>query len=248
MSDSLLLFILPPLLLIPAMGLTSMIRSKHALGSELKRKALHASIGISTLAVPIILNEPWTIACGLILTLAWMTAVRILPCLQRRFGSVLRDCKRHSLGEYYFALAIAGLLLVTVGHPLLFAIPVLILSLADSAAAIAGQLYPVHELSGLMRGKTVAGCSTFFIVAATICMSVLGICTDLPNLQIVLAALVVATATTLAEAACRRGLDNLAVPLVAWLVLRMLDLSRLPAAAVAMDTRRLLQTFVEGAP
>ena len=74
------------------------------------------------------------VVSGLSLAVAWMTAVRILPCLQRRFGSVLHDCDRRSMGEVYFALSIAALMLITSSNPLLYVIPILILTLADAAA------------------------------------------------------------------------------------------------------------------
>lgn len=246
MQESMLLLILPPLLLVPAMGLLSMIRSTHATGRELKRKSLHVAIGLAALVFPQLLSEPWMVVSGLALAVAWMSAVRILPCLQRYFGSVLRDCDRRSLGELYFALAIAGLLLATPDSPLLYAIQLLILTLADTAAAIVGRALPSTPLTGFLRGKTVAGCAAFFVVAAMICLSMLGACTELPGWQVAVAALLVATATTLAEAVSRRGLDNMAVPFVAWFLLRTLDVAAQPAGVFAMDVRRALQPLIGG--
>ncbi len=246
MEDSLLLLILPPLLLVPAMGLLSMIRSTDKIGQELKRKSLHVGIGLAALSFPLVLTEPWMVVSGLSLAVAWMTAVRILPCLRRHFGSVLHDCDRKSMGEVYFALSIAALMLVTSNNPMLYVIPILILSLADAAAAIFGRLLPSKPLTGFLRGKTVAGCSAFFAVAAMICLTTLTIYTDLPDWQIAVCALVVATATTLAEAVCRRGLDNVLVPLVAWVALQALDLAAQPATATAMDFSKVLKLLLGG--
>ncbi len=153
---------------------------------------------------------------GLALAVAWMSAVRILPCLQRHFGSVLQDCERRSMGEIYFAVGIAWLLVFAGENPLLFTIPVLILSLADAAAAIAGRLIASRALTGFMRGKTVAGCSAFFVTAVLICMAMLGFYAELPLSRIVFCSVAVAAASCLVEASSRNGLDNLAVPLVAW--------------------------------
>jgi phytol kinase len=246
MDDSLLLFVLPPLLLVPAMGVLSMIRSSHQIGRELKRKSFHVGIGLVALSFPVIWTESWMVISGLSLALAWMFAVRVLPCLQKYFGSVLHDCDRRSMGELYFAVAVAGLVLVTRDSPLLYVIPILILSLADAAAAIAGRLIPSQQLSGLLRGKSVAGCSAFFIVAATICITMLTLYTDLPAWQIGFCAIVVATATCLAEATCRGGLDNLVVPLVAWLVLLAMQFAAEPAVAVATDFSNSIALLVTG--
>ena len=247
MDDSLLLLILPPLLLVPAMGLLSMIRSSHKFGQELKRKAFHVSFGLVALSFPLIWTETWMVVAGLSLGLAWMFAVRDLPCLRKHFGSVLHDCDRKSMGELYYALSVAGLILVTRDSPLLYVIPILILSLADAAAAICGRLIPSQALTGYLRGKTVAGCSAFFVVAFTICVAILGLYTDLPAWQVGFCALVVATATGLAEATCRDGLDNLVVPMVAWAFLAALDRAAEPALITATDFRNSMNLLVTGA-
>ncbi len=73
-----------------------------------------------------------------------------------------------------------------------------------------------------MRGKSIAGCTAFFIVAAVICVATLDFYTQLPTWQILATALVVAAASCLAEAVCRNGLDNLVVPIAAWAGLAIL--------------------------
>ena len=246
MDDSLLLFVLPPLLLVPAMGLLSMVRSSHKIGQELKRKSFHVGFGLVALSFPLVWTESWMVVTGFALALGWMFAVRVLPCLQKYFGSVLHDCDRKSMGEFYYAVSVAGLILVTRDSPLLYVIPILILSLADAAAAIFGRLIPSQALSGCLRGKSVAGCTAFFVVAAAICVATLTFFTQLPVWQIAVCALVVATATCLAEAICRRGLDNLVVPFVAWAVLAALELSAEPALVAATDFRNSISLLIGG--
>jgi phytol kinase len=247
MEDSLYLLVLPPLLLVPAMGLLSMIRSSHKIGEEFKRKAFHVGFGLVALSFPIIWTESWMVITGFALALGWMFAVRVLPRLQKYFGSVLHDCDRKSLGEFYYAVSVAGLILVTSDSPLLYVIPILILALADAAAAIFGRLIPSKALTGFLRGKSVAGCGAFFIVAALICGAMLTRYTELAAWQIAVCALLVATATCLAEAISRRGLDNLTVPLVAWAVLSALKLSAGPALIVATDFRNSISLLISGA-
>ena len=246
MDDSLFLFVLPPLLLVPAMGLLSMIRSSHKIGQELKRKSFHVGFGLVALSFPVIWTESWMVVTGFALALGWMFAVRALPRLQKYFGSVLHDCDRKSLGEFYYAVSVAGLIIVTSDSPLLYVIPILILSLADAAAAIFGRLIPSQALTGCLRGKSVAGCTAFFVVAAAICVATLAFYTALPVWQITVCALVVATATCLAEAVCRRGLDNLVVPFVAWAVLAVLKLSAEPAVIAATDFRNSVSLLIGG--
>ena len=223
MDDSLFLFILPPLLLVPAMGLLSMIRSSHRIGQELKRKAFHVSFGLVSLTFPSIWNESWMVVTGLLLAFGWMLAVRLLPCLRKYFGSVLHECDRKSAGEFYYAVSVATLILLTSGSPQVYIIPILILALADAAAAICGRLIPSRALTGMFRGKSVAGCAAFFVVAATVCAATLAFYTQLPVWLILGCALTVSAASCLAEAVCRHGLDNLVVPFAAWAILTLLQ-------------------------
>jgi phytol kinase len=224
-----------------------MVRSSHKIGEELKRKSFHVGFGLVALSFPVIWSENWMVVAGLSLGLAWMFAVRVLPCLRKYFGSVLHDCDRNSMGELYYAVSVAGLILVTRESPLLYVIPILILSLADAAAAVCGRLIPSQKLTGCLRGKSVAGCSAFFVVAATTCIVTLGFYTELPVWQIGFCAVVVATATCLAEAVCRGGLDNLVVPLIAWLALAALNMAVEPALTTATDFQNSISLLIGGA-
>ena len=94
----------------------SQISDGHIIVKELKRKALHIGVGLTALSFPLFLNDTWTTvaACGL--AVVWLLAVRYVPVLRRHFGSVLHGVRRRSLGEIYFAVSIACLLLLTQGQ------------------------------------------------------------------------------------------------------------------------------------
>jgi dolichol kinase len=224
MNSTLMALLLPPLLLVPAMGILSRIRIKHSLGEEWRRKALHIGIGLVALTFPFYLTTTWVVLGALGLSLIWMLAVRRLPFLIKHFGCVLHDVDRTSYGELYYALAIAALLLATFEEPLLYIIPLSILAIADAAAAIAGRTFSSRQLSGPFAGKTVVGCVTFFLIALSVCALVLATSTQLPVLQILLSSIAVAAVTTLVEAVSRYGLDNLLIPAAAWIVLKALEL------------------------
>lgn len=224
MNSTLMAFVLPPLILVPAMGLLSRIRSNNGLGEEWRRKALHIGIGLVALTFPFYLTAAWMVIAALGLSLLWMLAVRRVPLLYKRFGCVLHDVDRFSHGELYYALAIAGLLLATFAEPLLYIIPLSILAIADAAAAIAGRTFTSRRLTGPFSGKTVIGCTTFFVVAFSVCVLALGTSTQLPIIEIALSSFAVAAVTTLIEAISRYGLDNILIPAAAWIVLKALEL------------------------
>jgi len=217
--NSLVLIAIPPALLFLAMGLLSRINNGHIIARELKRKALHISVGLTALLFPLFLNEPWMIITALGLVVAWLLAVRQISVLRAHFGSVLHGVRRESLGEIYFAFSIAGLLLLTQNEPIFFVIPILILALADAFAAIAGKVFPIGPLAGIARGKTAAGCTAFFSVAYLVSYGSLVAFADLQTAHALIVATVLAMTTCVSEAICRRGIDNVVVPGVAYLVL-----------------------------
>jgi phytol kinase len=216
---SLIPIAIPPVLLISAMFILSRINSRHVIVRELKRKALHICVGLTAISFPLFLNEPWMIIAAVGLVVAWLMAVRQIPALRQHFGSVLHDIRRQSLGEIYFALSIGGLLLLTQNEPILFLIPILILALADALAAIVGTVFPIRPLAGIARGKTVAGCTAFFVVAFTVSFWALVVIAGLQIIHALAVATSLAIATCVTEAISRRGIDNLLVPAMAYLIL-----------------------------
>ncbi len=221
--NTLIALLIPPMLLVPAMGLLSAIESSTELGQELKRKTLHVAIGLAALSFPMLLTEPWMIVAALGLVLAWMGAVRRWTPLRRRFGRCLTDARRRSHGELYFALGVGFLLLVAAKSEPLYAIPLLILTFADAAAAIVGRSFPAGRLK--LTGKTLTGCLAFATVAYLSALFWLLASTPLGTTEAALIALLVASTSSAAEAICRRGLDNLLVPLVAYFTLLPFELS-----------------------
>jgi phytol kinase len=225
MDSSLFALAIPPLLLIPAMGLLSRIRSSLDITEELKRKALHVATGLTALSFPLYFTSPWMVCAALGMVLAWMIAVRRLPLLRQRFGACLHTTKRVSFGEIHFALALAVLLLLTPSQPLLYVIPLLVLTLADSAAAIAGRLAPLGKLRGPAAGKTLVGCATFAVVAFLTTQLLLLSFTDLGFLNVSGIALAVAATSCIAEAVSHRGLDNIFIPAAAYSTLLVFNIT-----------------------
>jgi dolichol kinase len=213
--------LLPPLLLVPAMGLLSAVESHSPLETEVRRKAFHISIGLASLAFPLFLTESWMVFIALSLAAIWMATVRKLPAMNRRFGRVLHDTDRDSQGEQYFALSIATLLLASNGDSALYVIPILILTIADTFAAIVGRAIPLGPLTGIGSGKTTSGSVAFFAAAALVTLPTLIGLTDLSLQMAIVATITVSAGTCVAEAISSRGFDNLAVPVVALAILKL---------------------------
>ena len=247
MANSLLALAVPSLMLVPAMGLLSLFNSSRDVGNELKRKALHVTVGLTALSFPIFLSTPWLVCTATCVALAWMIAVRKLPSLRRQFGACLHDTQRVSFGEIYFALAIGVLLLLTVNRPLLYVIPLLIVTLADTAAAIVGRLFPAGPLTGIASGKTISGSAAFLVVAVITTYLTLYAFTNMSFPDTAGIALVVGGVSCLAEAISKRGLDNVFVPAVAYVALLFFDIPQIAGNASVAHLLHDLSARVMGA-
>ena len=244
--SSLIPVAIPLVLLFSAMGMLSRIGNSHVIAKELKRKALHISVGLTALSFPLFLNEPWMIIAAVGLAVAWLLGVRQIPVLRRHFGAVLHAVRRESLGEIYFAFAIGGLLLLTQNEPILFVIPILILALADAFAAIVGKVFPIGPLAGMASGKTVAGCAAFFTVAFTVSFWTLMTFADLQVAHTLVVAAGLAATTCVAEAISRRGIDNLVVPGMAYLVLLGSNIPSTAGSATIVRLQLELDALIAG--
>jgi len=198
-------------------------------GAETTRKALHVGMGLATLALPWLFNEAWpVVVLGIVVGSLFVALRRLAPL--RGVGRALHAVQRNSLGEFYFVLAAVVIFVLAAGETVLFLIPILILTLADPAAALIGTRFGSRRYP-TGAGKSVEG-SLAFLVTAFYC-AYLPLLLLTPNTAYacsILAALVAAT-TTLCEAVSDRGLDNLVVPLSAFVALQVVH-PVMPAPAV----------------
>jgi len=219
MDNPLVAVILPPMLIVPAMGLLSRVRSTNPLGCELRRKALHIGTGLAALSFPYLLTQPWMVVAAFGAVAGWMTCVRRIGYLRCRFGGVLHDAGRESHGELYFAVALAWLLIADRVAPFQYVVPLLILTISDAAAAIVGRARPIGRFMIFGNRKSVSGSAAFLVTAFAITWTILSAGTAWSPWQVLLVSVATAVATAVIEAVSVKGLDNLGVPLVAWLIL-----------------------------
>ncbi len=202
------------------LGPVCLLRRAGRMDAETSRKAVHIGMGLVTAVFPWIFCEAWPV---LVLTgsfLALLIALRAVPALRSRFGSVLGGVARVSWGELYFPIASGALFILTHREPINYVIPTLILALADAAAALVGTRYGRHRYLADEGEKSWEGSGAFFVVAL--------LCTVLPLMltgvdftHALLTGLCVALLSMLLEATAWRGLDNLFVPLSTLVLLRL---------------------------
>lgn len=202
-----------------AFGVVRAVQVRRGLASETTRKAVHVAMSAVVLAFPWVFATaaPVLVLCAL--ALAAMAAVRWVPALRRTVGGVLHGVERRSFGELYFPLGVCALFLLAAGRPVLYAVSVLLLGLADPAAALIGVRHGFAPYQAVDGKKSVEGSVAFFAVAF-LCVHVpLLLFTETGRAESLLVACIVGALATMLEAMAWRGLDNLFVPLGAFVLL-----------------------------
>ena len=232
--------------LLGTLGLAYAARRRYALSPELSRKIMHLALGASALAFPWIFHSAWPPILIAAMTIGVLVVLRS-GALGTDAGTVVHGIVRRSEGDLYFPLAAAATFILARGDTLLYSIPLLTLSLADSVAAVVGRRYGRTRYPTLdHRGrKSAEGSFAFFIVAfLTTCVS-LAAGASLPPADALLIAAVFAIHVTLIEAASWRGLDNLFVPVIGLLLLRrFLTMDARPLATLLIVTVALLMLLL----
>jgi phytol kinase len=205
-------------------------RSPHP---ESVRKLFHIGSGLLTLGFPFLFAEAWPVLLLTGLSVALIGAIRFVPPVRARLGVVLGGPGRMTLGELGFPASVAVVFWLALGHsPLLYCIPMLVLTLADATSARVGAVYGHHRFTGAAR--TLEG-SLAFVVVAFFCVDVpLAVWSDVGRVETLLISVTLALLVMLLEGSAWRGLDNLFIPIGGFFLFRTwLDL----------DTGALLARF-----
>ena len=202
---------------------------------EWTRKIVHIVMGAVTLTFPWVFEAVWPVVLLSSLALVLMVSLRVSETLHEAMGQALYGVDRASYGELCFPIAIGLLFVLSGGDPVLFCVPILLLGLADPAAAAIGLrhgrvLYTTDD--GIKSGEGSAG---FFLVAFFCVHVPLLLGTDTGRAETLLIATIVGLLVTSLEAISWRGLDNLFVPVGGYVLL---------TSHMAMDAEALLLRLV----
>jgi phytol kinase len=186
---------------------------------ETTRKMFHGGSGALTLAFPFIFREAWPVLLLTGASASLIAAVKFVPALRTRFGGVANRVDRTTLGELYFPISVAVLFWLTRDeHPLLFVIPILMLTFADATCALVGKRYGLVKYHG--ASKSLEG-SIAFVVVAFFCVHVpLLLWSDVGRVESLLTAATLALLVMVLEGSAWRGLDNLFIPIGGYFLLR----------------------------
>ncbi len=209
---------------------------------EVPRKLLHVGMGLVTLSFPWVFAATWPVWVLAGLAAVLLGAAKLLPPLRARLGGVVDSVERDSLGDLYFPISVALVFQLAFGHPVLYGIPILLLTLADAVAALIGVHYGHVQYATAGARKSAEGSLAFFTVAFFSTHVPLLLFTGTGRAETLLLGLTIGLLVMLIEAVAWSGLDNLLVPLGAYFLLvgylpqHLLDLTTLLAATVGWVT------------
>jgi phytol kinase len=204
------------------MLLTLRLCHKRAkVSGEWTRKLAHIGTGAMSISFPWIFSSriPVFIVCGASIIL--LLAMRYVPFMRSHLSGVLDDVARESWGELYFPVSVALLFQLAHGDKMLYAIPLLVLTIADTVAALTGAEYGKHGYATTEANKSVEGSIAFFCAAFFSVNVVLVVFSNVGRVETLLVSLDIGVIVMLLEAIAWRGLDNIFIPLGVFILLRL---------------------------
>jgi len=202
------------------LGALRLVQIKWAPHPELVRKLLHVAMGLVTLTFPWLFDSPWPVVSLAVMAAGGMLAVRRFAALRSGVGSVVHGVERESGGEIYFPLAVAAVFYLSRGDPVLYTIPVLLLTLADALAALIGVRYGQLKFATFEGArKSLEGAVAFFLTAFLCTHVTLLLATEVGRVETLLIGIETGFLVMLVELVAWKGLDNLFIPLFSFAVL-----------------------------
>ncbi len=186
---------------------------------EVQRKLVHVATGIFAICLPLLFADDWPVLMLLGLTLLVMAAMR-LPALRRSgAGALLHSVERRSYGDFMLAVAVGLVFVLSDRDPLLYVLPLAVLTLGDAAAALAGSSYGRNRFAVADGYKSLEGSAMLFLVTVILAMVCLLLLSDIARANVVILAFLIAGFSVMVEADSWRGFDNLFLPLAVLIVL-----------------------------
>lgn len=184
---------------------------------EFSRKAIHVIMGTATLSFPWLFDKALPVIVLGILSLLMLLTVRFLGALKNSVGSIFYGVGRDSLGEIFFPISIVVLFCLSKDNKVFYLIPMLMLTFADSIAALIGSSYGRNNLASEQEDtKSLEGTVVFFNVAFTSTIAPLLLFTNIGRAETLLISLIMGILVALIEVISFGGIDNLFIPLLGY--------------------------------
>jgi len=199
---------------------TEIMYRRLELKSEITRKFAHFTATLSTVVFPFIFNSHWYV----LVLASFFFVILFVSRHGTQLGSI-HKIDRKSVGSYVLPLAIYLTFLISflLNNKFFYILPILILAICDPMAGILGMNFKRNNrqirLLGHTLQKTILGSVAFLFGSFVISVLSLYLYSGIFNLKTFWLALGIGVITTLTEMLCRKGWDNLFIPLTAQMML-----------------------------
>lgn len=203
-------------------GLAEMLYHSLKIKAEVTRKIVHIGTGLLTMLFPVMLRNHW-----FVLLLCASFAIILLLSLQFNLLPSINAINRISYGSLLYPVAVYGCYRAYNyfhNNLIFFYLPVLTMAICDPAAAFFGKRWPFGTFRVNHDTKTIMGSSAFFLssVGLTLILFYFFSPGNFVIRSTLPIALLVAAATTAAEALSTKGWDNVTIPVSAVLILTLI--------------------------
>lgn len=185
---------------------------------EVIRKALHVVMGLVTLSFPWIFTDSWPVLALSIISSLFIAVLKVSK--MKNWSTVICAKGRQSIGEICFPLAVGLTFFLADGNTVLYLVPIIILTLADAASAIIGQRYGKKQYGTSDGHKSVEGSLTFAAIAFVSSYFPLVLTAHVGSPEAMVISTILAVLAMMFEGIGWKGLDNLFVPIGAFIVLK----------------------------
>ncbi len=177
-------------MLLVVMAAVKTLGSRYAWSAELQRKCVHVATGLYALTLPLTFSERWPVLVLIGMAGAVMLTLRLPRFAKSGFGSTLHGVERKSYGELLLALSVGFIFCFSLDNPVLYVLPITVLTLSDAAAAMIGTRYGRRLFAVEAGTKSLEGVAMFFLVTWIVAMVLLLLMTDIGRVNVVLLSLV----------------------------------------------------------
>lgn len=204
------------LVLLIALIIIKIIEKKYDLNPEIKRKLFHMSMGIVMLTFPYIFTSVISVGVLGVIALIVLFLLKYTK-LKNSLGTILYSVSRESLGEVFFVISVFSIFYLSKGNKILYSIPILVLTFADSIAALIGKNYAKKNLAELNEdAKSLEGSFMFFMVAFMATLVPLLLFTTVGREETLIISTIIGFNVALIEMISHTGNDNLLIPLTTY--------------------------------
>ena len=212
MDNNLLGIIISLLFVFCIIGISTILTKKKIISGEVSRKFIHIGVCNWWIIAMIFFDNRYYAA----IVPALFVVINYISYKYQVIEAMERDGGKKDLGTVYYAISLLILALFTVGegnNGYIGALGILTMGYGDGLAAVVGTFKGTKYTLIGENLKSKEGTFTMLVVTFTVITLVLGICTDITIVGVILYSLGLSIVATLLELFTPHGLDNLTVPI-----------------------------------